>query len=69
MVKEFSELPVYVRKALNAASGINRCYVNNSQANEFLIKTFGLFTDDNECMIENFGKINFDWKVEKFYVM
>ena len=66
---DFYDMPKYVRLALNAASGFSRCYVNNEKAQSFLSKTFGLFTDDNQVEIENFGKINFDWRIQKWYVM
>ncbi len=59
--------PKYVIRALNAASGLTRCYVNSERANNWLCSNLGLFTDDNEHKLSGFV-VNFDWHIQKWYV-
>lgn len=60
-------IPDYVAKALNAASGVCRSWVNNQRAQEWLSKTLSLYTDDNEHNLGNWI-VDFDWKTQRWFV-
>lgn len=62
-----TQIPQYVTEALNAASGKDRCYVNNDRANQWLSDKLSLFTDDNEHTLGSFV-VDFCWLNQKWFV-
>jgi hypothetical protein len=61
------KLPNYVVAALNSASGLSKCYINNSKASQWLCNKLGLVTDDNEHDLGDYI-VDFCWKTQKWYV-
>lgn len=59
--------PKYVSTALNSASGLSRCYVNNERAQRWLTDALGLVTDDNEHRIGAFT-VDFCWATQRWFV-
>lgn len=59
--------PEYVTNALNAASGIDRCWVNCQKAQKWLFNNLGLVTDDNEHDLGDW-KVDFCWKTQRWFV-
>jgi hypothetical protein len=60
-------IPHRVTKALNSASGVCACWVNDQYTQEWLSKRLGLVTDDNEHDLGEW-KVDFCWKSQRWFV-
>lgn len=61
------KLPKRAKKALNSASGLSKCYVNDQYTQLWLCDNLGLVTDDNEHDLGDFV-VDFCWIQQKWFV-